>query len=125
MTLSTMDWYHLGKSIEAARVISELEEQVKDLTEKLDDATRRDLDETRRLLYGAMAAPQTRKWEVVGTLANALLHHSGLSDQDPKDLIDRLVRIVEQQGADDAWLLDLIAEVNARLATTTDEQSAD
>ncbi len=110
-----MDWYHLGKSIEAARVIAELEEQVKDLTARLDDATRRDLDETRRLLYGAMAASRTRKWEVVGTLANALLHHSGLSAQSPQDLIDRLVTIVEQQGTDSAWLIDRIAEVNARL----------
>lgn len=54
----------------------------------------KDLDETRRLLYGALAAGRTKKWELVGTLTNALVHHSEV-ESDPYALIDQLVEIVE------------------------------
>ena len=54
----------------------------------------READECRRLLYGALAAGRTRRWELVGTLVNALVHHSGLVE-DPYDLLDYLVEIVE------------------------------
>jgi hypothetical protein len=54
----------------------------------------RGLDEQRRLLYGALAAGRTKRWELVGTLVNALTHHSGL-EVDPYDLLDYLVEAVE------------------------------
>lgn len=54
----------------------------------------READEIRRLAYGALAAGRTRRWELVGTLVNALVHHSGLV-ADPYDLLDYLVEIVE------------------------------
>jgi len=102
-------------ALSMTRLFEEPEEQVKDLTEPLDDGARKDLDETRRLLYSAMAASRTRKWEVVGTLANALLHHSGLIDEAPTELLDRLVLIVE--GDDfSTWLLGLVDEITARLS---------
>lgn len=58
----------------------------------------RDLDETRRLLYGSLAAGRTRRWELVGTLVNALVHHSGLVE-DPYDLLDYLVEVIETPTA--------------------------
>jgi hypothetical protein len=54
----------------------------------------RDADETRRLLYGALAAGRTKRWELVGTLANALVHHSNLATN-PYELVDYLVEVVE------------------------------
>lgn len=58
----------------------------------------READECRRLLYGALAAGRTRRWELVGTLVNALVHHSGLVE-DPYDLLDYLVEVVENPMA--------------------------
>lgn len=78
-----------------------------------------DLDETRRLLYGALAASRTGRWELVGTLANALLHHSGLVAEEtrvpkPDALVDRLVAVVEGHG-NHAWVLSLIGEATRRI----------
>jgi tRNA A37 threonylcarbamoyladenosine biosynthesis protein TsaE len=62
--------------------------------ENVSDDRARDLDETRRLLYGALAAGRTKRWELVGTLTNALVHHSGI-ESDPYVLIGQLVEVVE------------------------------
>lgn len=85
---------------------------------KLDDQERKDLDETRRLLYGALAAGRTRRWELVGTLTNALVHHSQF-ETDPIATVDRLIALVEDDGEE--WdgrrreTLAHIAELTARL----------
>lgn len=74
----------------------------------------RDVDETRRLLYGALAAGRTKRWELVGTLVNALVHHSGLVE-DPYDLLDYLVEVVEDPGSGPAFarrVRDLIAQLS-------------
>jgi hypothetical protein len=76
-----------------------------------------DLDETRRLLYMALAATRTKKYELVGTLANALLHHSALEIGEPDDLVDRLVDAVDDVHADRGWVLDLIDSLTESLAT--------
>lgn len=55
-------------------------------------------DEIRRLMYGALAAGRTKRWELVGTLVNALVHHTGLVE-DPYDLLDYLVEVVENPMA--------------------------
>jgi len=73
----------------------------------------KDLDETRRLLYGALAASRTDRWELVGTLVNALAHHSGLSE-DPMTDMDYLVGLVEIGGTENsaralAWIDQLTA----------------
>jgi hypothetical protein len=68
-----------------------------------DEARRKDLDETRRLLYMAKAASRTDKYELVGTLVNALKHHQGSSE--PAEVImDRLIRIVEGKPVPDGLL---------------------
>lgn len=57
----------------------------------------RDLDETRRLLYMALLAPRTKKYELAGTLVNAIRHHQGVKD---RNLELRVVSYLE--GAPDA-----------------------
>lgn len=72
----------------------------------------RDLDETRRLLYMALVIPRTKKYNLAGTLINALRHHQGVADA---DLEDRVVSHVEGTAADESWLRDQISRVNAEL----------
>lgn len=77
----------------------------------MEDAEAKDLDETRRLLYMAMAAGRTDRYNLVGTLTNALIHHAGL-ETDANLVIERLVPIVAgHNGADLAWLRGHIARV--------------
>lgn len=81
----------------------------------------KDLDETRRLLYGTLAAGRTKRWELVGTLTNALTHHTGLVD-DPYELIDYLCGVVEtdfaaQPGSDPR--AERVRELVAKLGETT------
>lgn len=72
-----------------------------------------DVDETRRLLYGALAAHRTKRWELVGTLVNALVHHSGI-ESDPVALVDKLVDLVEEGSPDAAqWARDTTERLSA------------
>jgi hypothetical protein len=69
----------------------------------------KDFDETRRLIYMALAAAKTEKYNVVGPLTNALLHHSKLAAEIPVDeLIDRLVSVVEVGNDHHDWLDELL-----------------
>jgi hypothetical protein len=70
-----------------------------------DKTIEKDLDETRRLLYGCLVASRTKRWEVVGTVANALLHHGHNIDIEPSDLLDLLVNVVDGNDATGkAWI---------------------
>jgi hypothetical protein len=76
---------------------------------KVNMSDAKDLDETRRLLYGALAASRTPRWELVGTLVNALAHHSGLID-DPYRALDTLVAlVVDGDRPAEEWAKSLIA----------------
>jgi hypothetical protein len=70
----------------------------------------RDQDETRRLLYMALAVPLTEKYNLVGTLTNALAHHgSGL---DPDEVMRHVIAVVNGGGGDsEQWVRDRIAEI--------------
>lgn len=86
----------------------------------MDEARARDLDETRRLLYMVLAAKHTTRYEIVGTVANALLHHQQVNiDRD--ELLTRLVNLVEGIG-DDPWLqqrvIGLVEEMTDELDRT-------
>jgi hypothetical protein len=76
------------------------------------EAERRDRDETRRLLYMALVVNRTKRYNLVGTIANAIRHHQG-QDVDTDEMLDRLVRYVEGQGfpEDDAWVRDQIKRI--------------
>ena len=78
----------------------------------------RDLDETRRLLYGVLVAEKTKRWEVVGTAANALLHHQGV-DKEPAELLDLLVDVVDGRETDARdWVWQQIERINAELSAS-------
>lgn len=80
-----------------------------------------DLDETRRLLYMALAAGRTDRYNLVGTLTNALLHHSKL-ESDAVAVLDRLIGVVNSQvyvtrgEPDSAWVMGLIEAASAQAA---------
>lgn len=78
----------------------------------------RDLDETRRLLYMMLVVKRTKRYNLVGTLANAILHHQQV-DVDRESLLDDLVCYVENDddcGNDhEAWLRGQIDRIGAEL----------
>jgi hypothetical protein len=79
----------------------------------LSDGDSTDLDETRRLLYMALLATRTKKYNLAGTLVNALRHHQGVTDA---DLEDKVVAQVEGiDGADESWVREQIARINDEL----------
>lgn len=80
--------------------------------ESSSEARAKDLDETRRLLYMALVASRTKRYNLVGTLVNALKHHQKI-DEDVDVMFDRLIPLVEGTGqADDRrWLLDQIERI--------------
>lgn len=71
-----------------------------------------DLDETRRLLYVARYASQTERYNLVGTLVNALAHHG--AGIDPEVSGPKLVELVT--GADDGWAQDQIDNLTEMIA---------
>jgi hypothetical protein len=77
-----------------------------------DTDTAHDLDETRRLLYMALVADKTKKYNLVGTLINALRHHQGVTDA---DLEDRVTSQVEGTAADETWARGQIDRITTAL----------
>jgi hypothetical protein len=70
-----------------------------------------DLDETRRLLYMTLFASRTKRYNLVGTIVNAMRHHQGCKDE---DLEERILAQVENQ-ADDTWVRAQIARLTIEL----------
>jgi hypothetical protein len=80
-----------------------------------DASKSKDLDETRRLLYGALYAGRTKRYELIGTLINALAHHGAGLDPDASGPI--LLELVEGPwlNAPDAWVRAQIDRVTQLL----------
>jgi hypothetical protein len=77
------------------------------------ESRERDLDETRRLLYMTLVVGKTKKYNLAGTLINALRHHQGVTDA---DLEDKVVAQVEGTGSDnEGWVREQIARINDEL----------
>ena len=81
-----------------------------------------DLDETRRLLYMALLASKTKKYNLAGTLVNALRHHSQLTGvaMDDASLEDNVVMLINDEDETGllklkTWARDLIAEISLTL----------
>lgn len=77
-----------------------------------EDGTARDLDETRRLLYMALVAGKTKRYNLAGTLINALRHHQGITDP---DLEEQVVTQVEGVDVDETWARSQINAITAEL----------
>jgi hypothetical protein len=77
-------------------------------------ADRKDADETRRLLYMAIVAPQCKRYNLAGTLINALRHH--YSAEDPQ-LEIKVIRLVngEMVEGDEKWARGFIKALSVRL----------
>lgn len=73
-----------------------------------------DLDETRRLLYMTLFAGRTKRYNLVGTIVNAMRHHQGFSDP---DLEERILAQVENSSTidGDAWTREQIARITREL----------
>lgn len=82
---------------------------------------RRDLDESRRLLYMVKASTQTDRYNLVGTLTNALAHHEGNVGADPDEAMAKLIEATE--GDDDAlaWVEARVGDLTAALAALPDD----
>jgi hypothetical protein len=88
------------------------------MTKTIGDGDQRDFDETRRLLYMALVATKTKKYNLVGTLVNALVHHHAVDGLDPDDAAVHIINVVEGQDLDDAsstWIREQIARISAEL----------
>lgn len=75
----------------------------------------KDLDETRRLLYMVKAASQTERYNLVGTLVNAMSHHVGNVGTDPDECMANLIDAVA--GDPDAleWVVARLGDVTETL----------
>lgn len=87
----------------------------------------KDLDETRRLLYMALCVRRTSKYELAGTIVNALLHHSDLiydlieGDVDPKDVVDLVISAIQGDQAACGWVWETINLATSRMLEAIDE----
>lgn len=84
----------------------------------LSDGDPQDFDETRRLLYMALLATRTKKYNLAGTLVNALRHHhaAGLP---AAEIEEHVLNVVEYGGdgepASRAWLQEQVDRITAEL----------
>ena len=64
------------------------------MTKTIGEGDARDFDETRRLLYMALAAPHTKKYNLAGTLVNALKHHHAIP-LDADVIMDHVITVID------------------------------
>ncbi|MBO0813544.1 MAG: hypothetical protein J2P30_00085 [Actinobacteria bacterium] len=78
-----------------------------------------DFDETRRLLYMALLVPRTKRYNLAGTLVNALKHHHAVDDLDADEIADHVIRAIEANedgyGESRNWLRQQIGRITAEL----------
>jgi len=78
---------------------------------------REGLDETRRLLYMALLRSRTEKYELAGTLVNALAHHHPDPDgASAEEIADHVIEVIE--GGEEihrTWLLGQISRMTRKL----------
>jgi hypothetical protein len=82
-----------------------------------DDSGKTDLDETRRLLYMALLVPYTKRYNLAGTLVNALKHHHAV-DLSVDEVTGHVVSVLEENSdGGRAWLREQIDRITAELGT--------
>jgi hypothetical protein len=77
-----------------------------------------DFDETRRLLYMAALVTRTKRYNLAGTLVNALVHHHAVDDVTADEAAGHVVNVVEGAdpgGASEEWLRAQIDRITAEL----------
>jgi hypothetical protein len=84
---------------------------------EIGDSKARDLDETRRLAYMALLANRTKRYNLAGTLVNALKHHHAV-DLDADEIADHVVGVLEGGDADgETWLRGQIDRITQELGS--------
>jgi hypothetical protein len=84
----------------------------------LSDGDPTDFDETRRLLYMALLASRTKKYNLAGTLVNALRHHHGVNDLSAAQVEEHILNVLEGgdgEPASRAWLLKQVDRITTEL----------
>lgn len=100
----------------------EAEAERDEAVNELDNVVARDRDETRRLLYMALVAGRTNRYNLVGTLVNALAHHLPEGERvDPDEAATHLIAAVERYGSDRE---EGLAWVRERLAALAESDTA-
>jgi hypothetical protein len=85
------------------------------MPKQIGDGDRTDFDETRRLLYMALLRQRTEKYELAGTLVNALVHHHAV-DVDVSDVVLHVLAVIEDADTDSiAWMQDQIDRISEQL----------
>ena len=93
------------------------------MTKTIGDGDRTDFDETRRLLYMALVATRTKKYNLVGTIVNALVHHHAVDGLDADEVADHVIAVVEPADTsvidvahdDRIWIREQIDRITAQL----------
>lgn len=88
------------------------------MAKTIGDGDKTDFDETRRLLYMALLATRTKRYNLAGTLVNALKHHHAVDGLDADEIADHVVSVVEGTGDDSGsreWLQAQIDRISAEL----------
>lgn len=87
------------------------QDTLQDGTSATRDRDEKDVDEIRRLLYMTLFARKTKRFNLVGTIVNAMRHHQG---NDAPDLEERILAQVEDDAADESWVRDQIRQLTER-----------
>jgi hypothetical protein len=88
------------------------------MTRTIGDGDKTDFDETRRLLYMALLVKRTKRYNLGGTLINALAHHHAV-DLPADEITDHVVGMFDDSdGPDDehrAWVQQQIDRISYEL----------
>lgn len=74
-----------------------------------------DRDEVRRLLYMAALVSRTEKYELAGTLVNALVHHHGLPDVTSGEVSENVVAAIAGEPSGLAWVSEQVSRITGEL----------
>jgi hypothetical protein len=79
------------------------------------DVDREDYDETRRLMYMALLRQRTEKYELAGTLVNALTHHHSVT-LPVNEIITHVLAVIENDDEDSViWMQNQIGRISDQL----------
>lgn len=82
------------------------------------DGDKTDFDETRRLLYMALLASRTKRYNLAGTLINALAHHHAV-ELGVDEITHHVVKAIEANedgfGESQNWLRQQISRISSEL----------
>ena len=88
------------------------------MAKHIGDGDKTDFDEVRRLSYMTQLAGRTKRYNLAGTLVNALVHHHAVDGITPAEAADHVVSVLEGgegEEASRAWLQEQIDRITAEL----------